>query len=302
MFEKMIETQTKKQGHKLERWMKKHDSEHPFPDDVVLHENIDYIGDGKACHMMDVYIQNKNEKETGKPLPVLINIHGGGFLLGKKEVNRLFCADMCQRGFAVFCLEYPLVPEVNIFEIFRDLTAGINNVAGLAEKFGGNPERIYLCGDSAGAYLCVYLAAMQRNPDMAKVAKVPKIVPEVKALGLISGMFYIHKPDNIGFFMPKLVYGKNWKKEPFAPYTDPENPGIAGKGNLPPCFILTAKGDFLRHYSKNFAKALKKNGCEHTLLDIKGEQKLPHAFSAMFPELPDSQAANEAMAEFLLKH
>ena len=109
MFEKMIETQTKKQEHKLERWMKKHDSEHPFPDDVVLHENIDYIGDGKACHMMDVYIQNKNEKETGKPLPVLINIHGGGFLLGKKEVNRLFCADMCQRGFAVFCLEYPLV-------------------------------------------------------------------------------------------------------------------------------------------------------------------------------------------------
>ena len=197
MFEKMIETQTKKQEHKLERWMKKHDSEHPFPDDVVLHENIDYIGDGKACHMMDVYIQNKNEKETGKLLPVLINIHGGGFLLGKKEVNRLFCADMCQRGFAVFCLEYPLVPEVNIFKIFRDLTVGINNVAGLAEDFGGDPERIYLCGDSAGAYLCVYLAAMQRNPDMAKVAKVPKIVPEVKALGLISGMFYIHKPDNI---------------------------------------------------------------------------------------------------------
>ena len=137
-----------------------------------------------------------------------------------------------------------------------------------AEDFGGDPERIYLCGDSAGAYLCVYLAAMQRNPDVAKVAKVPKIVPEIKALGLISGMFYIHKPDNIGFFMPKLVYGKNWKKEPFAPYTDPENPGIAGKGNLPPCFILTAKGDFLRHYSRNFAKALKKNGCEHTLLDI----------------------------------
>ncbi len=43
MFEKMIETQTKKQEHKLERWMKKHDSEHPFPDDVVLHEKYQLI-------------------------------------------------------------------------------------------------------------------------------------------------------------------------------------------------------------------------------------------------------------------
>ena len=94
MLEKMIMTETTKKEAALESWMTKHNAENPLPRDVVPTENVDYIGDGAACHMMDIY----RPSDAPGRLPVLVDIHGGGFLLGKKEANRLFAADICRRA------------------------------------------------------------------------------------------------------------------------------------------------------------------------------------------------------------
>ena len=91
MLEGMVRKQTEKQAQTLDSWLEKHDRDVPFPEGVRLHGDQDYMGDGKPCHRMDVYEPELNPKEG----PVLVNFHGGGFLLGKKQVNRLFCADMC---------------------------------------------------------------------------------------------------------------------------------------------------------------------------------------------------------------
>ena len=225
------------------------------------------------------------------------DIHGGGFLLGRKEANRLFAADMCRRGFVVFCPEYPLVPDTDIFGIFHALTDCINRIGEIAESYGGDTSQIYLCGDSAGAHICVYLAAMQRNADVAGAAGVDRIRYEIKALGLQSGMFYTTLPDQVGMFLPSMIYGKDRKKNPFfTKYAVPDVPGIAQ--SLPPCFVVTARGDFLRNYSRRFAAALKKNGAKYMFLDMDEEEKLPHAFAAMLPETAAAQKANAAMTEF----
>ena len=137
MLEKMIRSQTAKQEQQLESFLARHDAANPFPEDVLLTADADYMGDGRPCHRMDIF----RPREATEALPVLVNIHGGGFLLGKKEANRLFCADMCRRGFVVFCLEYPLVPDVDIFTVFRALTAGIERAAALAPDFGGDASR-----------------------------------------------------------------------------------------------------------------------------------------------------------------
>ena len=83
MFEKLLNKQISKQEKVLEKWLTKHDKENPFPNDKVkISENISYLDDNKS-HLMDIYQPYNNEKI----LPIIINIHGGGFLLGKKEVN-----------------------------------------------------------------------------------------------------------------------------------------------------------------------------------------------------------------------
>lgn len=70
MFNKMIAQQTAKKEKLLDNFLKKHEAEYPFPEDVELICDIDYMGDGKPCHFMDIYRPRNYE---GK-LPVMFNL------------------------------------------------------------------------------------------------------------------------------------------------------------------------------------------------------------------------------------
>lgn len=293
MFEKLLNKQIAKQEKVLEKWLTKHDKENPFPNDKVkISENISYLDDNKF-HLMDIYQPYNNEKI----LPIIINIHGGGFLLGKKEVNKLYCAELAQKGYIVFCVEYPLSPKAKIIDILNDLIIAINKINEIAIDYNGDNNDLYLTGDSAGAYLCVYLSALKNNPNLNHLLKIKnKIIPTIKGLGLISGMFYTNKFDQIGVFVPKLIYGKNYKKEHDNAYYNIENKEIISY--LSPCFLVTNKGDFLRHYSVNFSKTLAKYNIKYKLLNINSKKMLPHAFVAMLPETEEAKMANNEMIEF----
>lgn len=289
MLENIINKQIKKQEEKLEKWLIKRNKE-IIQSNVEIIENVSY-GNNK-CNKMDVYQQIGNSKK----LPVIINIHGGGFLLGKKEVNRFYCETLAIKGYIVFCVEYPLSPQTKIIDILNDLIMAINKVNEIAYKYNGNINELYLTGDSAGAYLCVYLAAIKNNNYLKDVLKVNSIIPSIKALGLISGMFFTDKIDNIGIFLPKMIYGKNYKKLYDNAYYNILNKNVMAY--LPPCFIITGKGDFLRHYSVMFAKELNKNNIKYELLNFNLKNKLSHAFAAMFPERKESIEANDKMIDF----
>lgn len=290
MWEGMIRRQTAKQERQLEAWMAKRQQEHPLPGDVTMTPDVP-CGAGQR---MDVF----RPKDAEGVLPVLVDLHGGGFLLGKKEVNRLFCADMAKRGFLVFCPEYPLTPEADLFAILRSLTASLDNIAGKLPEYGGDGESFFLCGDSAGAWLCVYLAALQGSPALRETAGVAGSRLPIRAIGLQSGMFYTTKRDKIGLFLPPSIYGKGWKKHPFRPYMDPEDPEILRA--LPPCFLTTSAGDFLRGYSRQFAAALKRAGVDHAFRGFL-TKSLPHAFAAVLPEREECRQVNDAMAAWFLR-
>ena len=59
-----------------------------FPKDVSEIKNIPYLDDGDKAHRLDIY---RPKKAGDKKLPVIINVHGGGLILGSKEFNRYFC-------------------------------------------------------------------------------------------------------------------------------------------------------------------------------------------------------------------
>ena len=186
MLEKMIRTQTAQKEKQLDDWMQRHDAAHPFPSETVeLTPDLVYAPEKYA--KIDVF---RPRADFPQPLPVIVDLHGGGFLLGRKEANRLYCADLAAQGFLVYCPEYPLAPEHNLFEILQALSLALDAAAARIPGDGGDLNRVFLCGDSAGAWLCVYLAAMQRSAALSQAAGVvPSSLP-VRALGLISGMFY----------------------------------------------------------------------------------------------------------------
>ena len=143
---------------------------------------------------------------------------------------------------------------------------------------------IHMAGDSAGAFLAIYTAAIQRNPVLARAAEVRPCYLEIKSLALISGMYYIQKMPG---YVQRRVLGMNYKQHPFYPYLDASRP-ILGL-SIPECMLITSKKD--KHYfqTRDLAEALCKWETPSILKDYGSEPSLFHAFCVSDPERPESR-------------
>ncbi len=259
---------------------------------VIEHRDIPYLDDGNPAHRLDVY----RPSDIDGVLPVVINIHGGGLVMGSKEFNRHFCAVLSKIGFVVFSLEYRLVPEVTVYDQLRDVASAMDFVQENAAEYGADPSKAFLVGDSGGAYLALYTAAIQRNSKVARAAAVVPTSLRIQRMALISGMFYTTRPDKIGLFLPKLFYGDDYKEHRFHAYMNPEHPQVSL--SLPPVLFITSKNDNLRHYTRSFSRCLARNHCAYILRDYGSNPSLTHAFPVFFPTLVQSRQAIMEIAKF----
>lgn len=286
-----------KQREDFARQQKEQEERFSFPEEVEEITDIAYIEDGKKEHLLNVYRPKARGQEK---LPVIVNVHGGGMVIGTKEFNRYYCAELVKFGYLVFSVEYPLIPDCMIYDQFEAVSRAMDMIQTLIEPYHGDAEKIYAVADSGGACLLTYVTAMQRCSGLAKAAGVTPSDLPVKALGLISGMFYTTKFDNIGLFLPRYLYGKGERRKAFKPYINPEGPEIIKA--LPPCYLVTSKEDMLEHYTLQFARALKENGMRFQLKDFRKDKKLIHAFSVFDPYLKESRETMNQMVRFFEKN
>lgn len=263
---------------------------------VSVFHNLKYIKDNDSAHRLDLYCP----RTAPVPTPVIVNIHGGGLIMGNKEFNQHFCLNLCKLGYLVFSVEYRLCPEATVFQQLQDIYSAMNYIDDMLPQLKAELGQCYLVGDSAGAMLSLYAAAVQRNPKLAQAAGVQPSYLEIRALALISGMFYTTRKDSIGLLFPKAFYGDDYKQHPFYPYLDPEHEEVTTY--LPPCMMLTSKCDNLKKYSYNMAAAIRRNGSSCYLRDYGSLSTLTHAFSVFYPELPESREAIDDIASFFNKY
>lgn len=264
-----------------------------IPDDVDMYLDIEYVNDQNEAHRLDVF---RPSESPDKELPIIFNVHGGGLIMGCKEFNRYFCARLCKLGYVVFSIEYRLVPEYTFYHQCTDFFQALRYVQDYGNLYYGKTDEIYGVGDSGGAMFLTYCAAMQNNAEMAAAAQVSVCPAPLQALGLISGMFYTNRFDQIGLSLPKYLYGTDYKQSDFAPYVNPTYQKLVQA--LPPCLLVTSKNDNLHHYTTKFEKALTKYNMPHRLLDFPKNKQLTHAFSVFEPFLPESTQTIQAIAEY----
>lgn len=293
----MMEKIFYKQRADFERSSAARDKELTFPEDVCETKDIRYSEDACDAHRMDIFRPKGREQEI---LPVIVNIHGGGLVLGNKEYNRFYCAKLSEQGFLVYSLEYRLVPDCTIFDQLSDLSLAMEAIRERLSRDQGDAEHVYAVADSGGACLLTYFAAMQNNRELADAAQITPSKLPLRALGLISGMFYTTCFDQIGLFLPKYLYGRNYKQGAFAPYVNPEHPAVVG--SLPPCYLVTSKKDHLQRYTLRFKQALADNQVPYRLQNFCKNPQLTHAFSVFFPDLKESGESIQSMVDFFGKY
>jgi acetyl esterase len=122
---------------------------------------------------LTVRIYLPRQLAPGDTLPVLLFIHGGGFVIGDLDTHDVVCRTLCsQSKRLVVALDYRLAPEHPFPAAPDDAEAALRWLLANATTLGGNPNNIAVAGDSAGAQLA--LVAVRRVQ-----------APQVHALGLI---------------------------------------------------------------------------------------------------------------------
>ncbi|MDY4770963.1 MAG: alpha/beta hydrolase [Lachnospiraceae bacterium] len=243
--------------------------------DITQIPNILYMDYDYPNHNMDLYFPTN--PPTG--LPLIIDIHGGGLMSGSKEFNKPFCCELARAGFIVMAIEYPKVPEATLSTMLNDVLTAEAKAIEYARSLNPSPNQVCIIGDSAGAFLALYTTAIIKNPKLASefgIENVPDI--PISALGFISGLFYTTANDYYGAFYKRLLYGKSAIRFDIPKHVDPDCEEVAGV--LPPCYILTSAGDYLKDYTIRFERALSRYHIQHVYQYMRNKQ-LQHDFPVM---------------------
>ena len=217
--------------------------------------DLDYAVDGTPSHTLDVYYP----KGTGEKLPVILNIHGGGWSYGTKGQYQYYCMFLAQQGFAVVSCNYRLAPENPYPAALEDAYTAYTY---LLSK-GYSPQHITLCGESAGGGLCYALCLKLKEQNMALPASVIAISPWVDLTAGGESYETNRQRDPSLTFELLQSFTKNYGGDPTNPLVSPIFGDLQG---FPPSLIFAGEEELLLSDSQNMHKRLLKAGCKSHLV------------------------------------
>jgi acetyl esterase/lipase len=100
--------------------------------------------------------------KDAKALPVVFWIHGGGWQAGDKSSVQEKPKAFVERGFVFVSTNYRLLPKVEMLTIFQDVAKSLGWVYKHIAEHGGDPDRIFVMGHSAGAQLAALMCIDDR--------------------------------------------------------------------------------------------------------------------------------------------
>lgn len=191
------------------------------------------------------------------PLPVLIYVHGGGWVQGNLDTGDPLCRTFANLSqYIVVSTNYRHAPESKFPAAPQDAYAATQWVAANAASFGGDPSRIAISGTSAGANIAAAVTLMARDAGSPKLDFQVLIVPVTDAA--MDTASYRAYAD--GYVLTRAVMEWSWGHY-LADPADGKNPLASplrapDLSGLPPAFIATAEYDALRDEGHAYARRL----------------------------------------------
>ncbi len=119
---------------------------------------------------------------SGQGAPLVLFIHGGYWRALDKDDHTHLALPFVDAGAVFLNLNYDLCPDVTVSTIANEIRAGLIWAARHADGYGGDPNRIFLYGHSAGAHLAGMMMTETFPPDAMR--------PEqVRGVFAISGIY-----------------------------------------------------------------------------------------------------------------
>ena len=234
------------------------------------------------------------------PFPVLVWIHGGGWVIGSAVDSQATARDLAAgAGCIVVSVDYRLAPEHKAPAALDDCIAATRWVLDHASELGGDPSRVAVGGDSAGGNLSAlvalefgerlcYQVLVYPATDLSMAGPHPSL--DENADG------YLLTKAAMRWFTDHYLVDSGITSDDVR--VSPLNAPDAALRRTPPAFVLTAEFDPLRDEGEAYADRLRAAGVDVTHRRFDGQI---HAFYSMPLAIPASVEALSQTAELLAK-
>lgn len=256
--------------------------------------DIPYVQDGDPSQVLDVYHADKAVRKDA----VLVDIHGGFYVAGKRQNNRKFASVFLKAGYDVVLVEYRLNDgKRDVEDELKDCAAALDYIADHAAELGLNGERCFLTGDSAGGHLALYMAegcgdrSLPVHPERFSAKGVMINCPayDFASYGNPEGMF---TKSALSWFLGPRYTDEAWMAS-MSPRTHLTSLNA-------PLLVSTCTNDFIRGESLKLNSDCEQAGRQLEFVDIASDdKKVAHVHNVVNTSLPESVEVNERMIRFM---
>ncbi|MDE6055921.1 MAG: alpha/beta hydrolase [Lachnospiraceae bacterium] len=266
------------------------------PDNIKRYDDITYGKYGKY-NLLDIY----HKKDVTSPQKTIIDIHGGGWTYGDKDVYQHYCMDLAQRGFTVVNFSYRLSPENPFPAALEDVNTAFTWVSENAGAYNIDLDKICVTGDSAGAQLASQYLTLLSNSTYRKLfsMQIPFDKITVKAVAFNCGCYDMKERMGGGADEPFLAYIDKALSEDKDMTMERINVIKYINADFPPTYVMTSEYDFLKNQAKPMYELLKEKGiiCEYKLYGNVGDEYMGHVFH-LNQRLEEAKICNDDECRF----
>jgi acetyl esterase/lipase len=244
----------------------------------------------------DVPVRIVRPFDAAEPLPVVLYMHGGGWVLGNAGTHDRLVRELAVgAGAAVAFVEYDRSPEVRYPVAIEQGYAIARWIAREGAANGLDPERIAVAGDSVGGNMTAALALMAADRGDVRFVHQSMYYPVTDA-AMDTGSYarfaegYFLTAKAMAWFWDAYAPDVEQRAEPYASPLRASDEQLAG---LPPALVIVDEADVLRDEGEAYAARLRKAGVAVTTVRYAG---ITHDFMMLNP-LSDTHAARAAVAQ-----
>ncbi|PKA48962.1 Isoprenylcysteine alpha-carbonyl methylesterase ICME [Apostasia shenzhenica] len=214
------------------------------------------------------------------PKPVVAFVTGGAWIIGYKAWGTLLGWRLAERGIIVACIDYRNFPQGTISDMVKDASQGISFVCNNIANYGGDPNRIFLMGQSAGAHIAACALLHQVVKECGEGDSITWSVSQINAYFGLSGGYnmlslvdHFHKRGLYRSIFLSIMEGEH-SLVCFSPEVIVRD--LSAKHNVPvlPQIILyhgTNDNSIPSDASINFAEALQSIGVQAKVVLYEGK-------------------------------
>ncbi len=252
-----------------------------------------------------------DEKEILRP--VILDIHGGGWAYGDKDLNDNFCYHLAKEGFNVISLSYTLAFKAKMINQIQEIDYLVNYLFENKDKYFLDFNNFFVTGDSAGGQLTyLYSLIISNNEifkDIYKVYNTNNL--KINAIAINHGAPYL-KGEKLGPTSTRfqkcvyktcrltMVYGHFYKFKKVYGATDPDET-LRYVTHYVPAIIVTSKGDNLCVQSAMLDQEMTMKHFPHEYV-FYDDEKVTHVYNVLFPASPEGKIINSKIINYFKNH